>query len=64
MKIDRSDYKVGVQWKAPEKPFGDTCVKSYANVLTGEKNLSKEKIAEFLDTINANWNWNIDDYKE
>lgn len=63
VKINDSDYRFGVQWKVPKKPYGDTWeLKSYANVLTGEKDLSKEKIAEFLDTINANWNWNMDDF--
>ncbi|NMD69389.1 hypothetical protein HHO41_03745 [Bacillus sp. DNRA2] len=65
VKINESDYRFGVQWKAPTKPYGDTWVlKSYANVLNGEKDLSEEKIAEFLDSINANWNWNMDDFKK
>jgi hypothetical protein len=63
--IDGNDYRFGVQWKAPKKPYGDTWkLKSYANKLTGEKDLSEEKIAEFLDTINANWNWNMNDFKK
>ncbi|WP_419955177.1 hypothetical protein ACN6MT_06375 [Neobacillus niacini] len=54
-----------MQWKVPKKPYGDTWnLKSYANKLTGEKDLSEEKIAGFLDTINANWNWNMDDFKK
>jgi hypothetical protein len=65
VKIDTIDYRFGIQWKAPEKPYGDTWVlKSYANKLTGEKDLSEEKIAMFLDTINAKWNWNMDDFKK
>lgn len=45
-----------VQWKVPEKPYDETWVlKSYANKLNGEKDLSKEKIQEFMDTINAKW---------
>lgn len=64
VKIDESDYRFGVQWKAPEKPYDDTWVlKSYANKLNGTKDLSKEKIQEFLDTINAKWNWNVDHFK-
>lgn len=61
-KINGSDYILGVQWKAPEKPYDETWVlKSYANKLTGEKDLSKDQIKEFLDTINAKWNWNVTD---
>ncbi|CAH0346702.1 MULTISPECIES: hypothetical protein [unclassified Bacillus (in: firmicutes)] len=62
--IDARDYRFGVQWKAPEKPYDETWVlKSYANKLNGEKDLSKEKIQEFMDTINAKWNWNVADFK-
>ncbi|WP_245680570.1 hypothetical protein [Bacillus marinisedimentorum] len=58
--IDQADYLIGVQWKEPEKPFGDTWIlKSYANKKTGEKDLSDEKISSFLDTINARWNWKV-----
>jgi hypothetical protein len=32
--------------------------------LTGEKDLSKEQVKEFLDTINAKWNWNVSDFKK
>jgi hypothetical protein len=65
VKIDGSDYRFGMRWKAPEKPYGDTWIlQSYANKLTGEKDLSKEQIEEFLDTINARWNWNMDDCKK
>ena len=28
------------------------------------EDLSQEKIKEFLDTINAKWNWNVDDLKK
>lgn len=64
VKIDESDYIFGVQWKAPERPYDDTWVlKSYANKLNGAKDLSKEKIQEFLDTINAKWNWDVADFK-
>jgi hypothetical protein len=64
VKIDNSKYRFGVQWQKPKKPYDDTWIlKSYANTLTGEKDLPKDKIVEFLDTINANWNWNMDDYK-
>ncbi|PMC33884.1 hypothetical protein CJ195_26050 [Bacillus sp. UMB0899] len=63
--IDKKDYIIGVQWKAPEKPYGDTWVlKSYSTKETGNKDLSKEQINEFLKTINANWNWNMDDFKK
>ena len=63
--IDSNDYRFGVQWKAPKKPYDDTWIlKSYANKLTGEKDLSEENITEFLNTINANWNWNMDDFKK
>jgi hypothetical protein len=49
------DYIIGVHWKAPEKPYGDTWVlKSYSNKETGNKDLSKDQINEFLNTINAN----------
>jgi hypothetical protein len=49
--------------EAPDKPYGETWIlQSYANKLTGEKDLSKEQIEEFLDTINAKWNWNMDDF--
>ncbi|MBM7663544.1 hypothetical protein JOC85_004424 [Bacillus mesophilus] len=65
VKINGSEYRFVVQWKAPTKPYGDTWVlKSYANMLTGEKDLSEEKIAEFLNTINANWNWHMDDFRK
>ena len=64
VKIDEKEYIFGVQWKAPEKPYDDTWVlKSYANKLNGAKDLSEERIQEFLDTINAKWNWNVDDFK-
>lgn len=64
-KINGRNYILGIQWKAPEKPYDETWVlKSYANKLTGEKDLSKEQIKEFLDTINAKWNWNLSDYKK
>jgi len=63
--IDSNNYRFGVQWKAPKKPYDDTWIlKSYANKLTGEKDLSEENITEFLNTINANWNWNMDDFKK
>lgn len=62
--IDDNDYRLAVKWTAPKKPYGDTWIlKSYANKLTGKKDLSEEKIAEFLDIINADWNWNMDDFK-
>lgn len=62
--IEGNDYIFGVQWKAPEKPYDETWVlKSYVNKLTGNKNLSKEQIEQFLDTINARWNWKISDYQ-
>ena len=62
--IDSNDYRFGVQWKAPKKPYDDTWIlKSYANKKKKKKDLSEEKIAEFLDIINANWNWNMDDFK-
>ncbi|MDQ6600820.1 hypothetical protein [Bacillus salipaludis] len=65
VKIDENEYRFGVRWKAPKKPYGDTWIlEYYGNKLTGEKDLSKEKIAEFLNTINANWNWNMDDFKK
>ncbi|ASK64177.1 hypothetical protein CFK37_19500 [Virgibacillus phasianinus] len=64
-KINESDYIFGVQWKAPEKPYDETWVlKSYANKLTGEKDLSQEKINGFLDAINAKWNWNVAQFKK
>ena len=64
VEIEGNDYIFGVQWKAPEKPFDDTWVlKSYINKLTGNKDLSKEQVEEFLDVINAKWNWNIADYQ-
>jgi hypothetical protein len=64
VKIDKSDYRFGVQWKKPKNPYDDTWIlKSYANKSTGKKDLLKDKIADFLDTINANWNWNMNDYK-
>ena len=63
VRIDDQDYIFGVQWKAPSQPYEDTWIlKSYANKLNGAKDLSEEKIKEFLDTINANWNWNINDF--
>jgi hypothetical protein len=59
-KINGSDYILGVQWKEPKKLYDETWVlKSYANKLTGEKDLSKNQIKEFLNTINAKWNWNV-----
>jgi hypothetical protein len=64
VKMGDIDYIISVQWKAPEKPYGETWVlKSYANKLTGEKDLSQEKIDEFMDTINAKWNWNMADFE-
>ena len=46
---------MGVQWNAPEKPYGDTWVlKSYSNKENGNKDLSREQINGFLSTINAN----------
>jgi hypothetical protein len=64
-KINGSDYRLGVQWKVPEKPYDETWVlKSYVNKLTGEKDLSKEQVKEFLDTINVKWNWNVSDFKK
>lgn len=63
--IDGNDYIFGVQWKAPEKPYDETWIlKSYSNKSNGEKDLSKEKIDEFLDTINAKWNWNVADFNK
>ena len=48
-----------------KKPFDDTWIlKCYANRMTGEKDLSKEKIAEFLETINANWYCNVVDFEK
>lgn len=48
-KMENVDYFFGVQWKAAEKPYGETWVlKSYANKVTGKKDLSQEKIDHFL----------------
>jgi hypothetical protein len=60
VKIDGSDYRIGVKWKDPEKQYDETWeLKSYSNILTGEKDLTEEQIKIFMDTINARWNWNI-----
>nr|WP_233096645.1 hypothetical protein [Fictibacillus halophilus] len=63
VKIDGKDYRFGVRWKAPDRPYGETWIlQSYANKVTGAKDLSKEQIKGFLETINAKWNWNMDDF--
>ncbi|KGK90147.1 hypothetical protein [Clostridium sp. HMP27] len=64
-RIDGTDYRFGVKWKAPQKPYDETWeLKSYCNILTGEKNLTEEQIRTFMDTINAKWNWNISDFEK
>jgi hypothetical protein len=63
VQIDGKDYRFSVRWKAPDKPYGETWIlQTYANKLTGKKDLSKEQIKGFLETINAKWNWNMDDF--
>lgn len=52
VKIDGNDYRFGIQWKTPRKPYGNTWIlKYYFNKLTGEKDLSDEKITEFSTTF-------------
>nr|WP_243647034.1 hypothetical protein [Scopulibacillus darangshiensis] len=65
VKIEDVDYIFGVQWKTPEKPYGETwTLKSYCNKSTGKKDLSKREIEKFMDTINARWNWNMEAYQK
>lgn len=65
VQIGDSDYTFGMKWKNPEKPYDDTWeLKSYCNNKTGEKDLTKEQIKEFMDTVNPKVNWNMDDFKK
>jgi hypothetical protein len=65
VKIKDIDYTFSIQWKTPEKPYDETWIlKSYCNNLTGEKDLTKEQITEFMDTINPKWNWNMADFQK
>lgn len=60
VKIDNSNYRFMVRWKVPKKPYDETWkLEQYINIDTSEKDLTKEKIDKFMDTINAKWNWNI-----
>jgi hypothetical protein len=63
--INNTDYTFGVKWKNPEKPYDETWeLKSYCKNSTGEKDLTKEQLKEFMDTINPNWNWNMADFQK
>ena len=60
VEINDSEYTFGVKWVPPKKPFDETWeLKSYCNNATGTKDLTEEQIKDFMDTINAKWNWNI-----
>ena len=64
VRIDGVDYRFGVMWKAPQKPYDETWIlKSYCKIETGEKNLTDEQIKVFMGTINAKWNWNVIDFQ-
>ncbi|WP_404452219.1 hypothetical protein LG329_17965 [Virgibacillus necropolis] len=61
VKLNDTDYIIDVQWKEPREPYEETWeLKSYSNKSTGAKDLPKEKIDEFLEAINAKWNWHIE----
>lgn len=63
VEINGIDYRFGVRWKIPQKPYDETWeLKSYCNVETGEKDLTKEQIKAFMDIINPRWNWNMNDF--
>lgn len=63
VRIEGVDYRFGVRWKIPQKPYDETWkLESYCNIATGEKNLTQEQIKVFMDTINARWNWNVADF--
>ena len=65
VRIDGENYRFSVRWSSPKKPYDETWkLISYCNVTTGEKNLSQKQITLFMDTINAKWNWNIEDFKK
>lgn len=62
VRIDNEDYRFGVRWKIPEKPYDETWkLESYININTGKSNLKEEQIKLFMDTINAKRNWNLED---
>ena len=62
VRIDNEDYRFGVRWKIPKKPYDETWeLKSYININTGKSNLKEEQIKLFMDTINAKRNWNLED---
>lgn len=62
--IDGVGYWFSTRWKAPEKPYGDTWfLETYANQLTGKRDLSQEKITEFLNLINPRKNWDMSYYE-
>ena len=65
VRINGADYRFGVKWKETQKPYDETWeLKSYCNILTGERNLTEAQIKVFMDTINARWHWNISDFQK